>query len=738
MSALLGRGTATFEMIRHDGLGSNHNSDAKLPSSERLQRERQLKQFAASLNNVGGLLYQKGDSLTAMQCLQEAVQTLMLVEDPSNKSMPPVERQREIAERLKVLTAARREQLIQGSKDNNNNKRTTASLKDSSSIPTVVAARAVASVSGSSSKTRALNPQQQQILQDNSCSNSSGTQPPVAKRDELDHPRKGIVKKDYADHCCASRSEEKKMPSEDDVARRPASEAMIMNKDGVAARNDDPSFANGAASSKPTRVPSAVDASYKAKTDELLDSTLDEATVLEPTNFVLGGIPGLFGMTSKMRGAEKKAEESMMVFSEPFLVQLNDNDNEKSDPQEMASEEGPDAGAFFVPLEQCSRAALFNMGLIHYQWKSIDSALQFFELSLSMAQPETSVLKFDPIILACVNNIGQIHLQKGRAEEAKGMFSDALSRGNSALVQLYGDEGPDSPSTRESCQSKTHKITSRKLRRFLVRTLMNMGFVHFFNCEYELALRTCLDAMRLLRPNMLELDAAALWYNIALSHHHNNELHEALEYLDKFLDVACRYLGVSHVQVASALHRKGLICFEMGNLYESTKPMLQALRIRKAIFGNKHLLVAESLCLLGKIYLDREEFRFAQNALEQALAIQKALNEHDSLCLDIAQTLIDLGRAYHSQGQLIDSLKSYTEVKALTKRMFGERHPYVARMQKIIGNIYLEQGKVDEAVFMFTNAMSIHLEQDLGIDYAVVQNPHVRVSFQQHPAAAGA
>lgn len=729
MSALLGRESSSFTMIRHEG------GDAKPPSAERLQRERQLKQLAASLNNVGGLLYQKGESLTAMQCLQEAVQTLMLIEDPSNDKLPCEQRQREISEQLRTLMEARREMQL----NRRGNKRGVKETTSGSVIPAVVTARTVASASSRSKKSPPACQHSQQHLD---------TQPPAAKRAKIEHRKNGHNAEDKKE-CACSHNEEKKMPTTayaNGVARKPQ---LTTQNNGVASKPTPPAATlNGVSTQrKPTtRVLSKVDAASKDETDALLDSALDEQTTLEPTDFPLGGFPGLFGMTSKMRGAEKKAEESMLVFSEPYLVQLDDNSNSSNNesgdkqtkPKETAFLDGPDAGAFYVSLEQCSRASLFNMGLIHYQWKSIDSAVQFFELSVSLAQPEPSLLRFDPLVLACVNNIGQIHLQKGQVDEAKGMFSDALSRGNSALVQLYGDEGPDSTGTRESCQSEAHRLTSRMLRRFLVRTLMNMGFVHFFNCEYDMALRTCLDAMRLLRPNMLELDTAALWYNIALSHHHKNELNEALEYLDKFLDVACRYLGVRHLQVASALHRKGLICFEMGNLYESTKPMMQALRIRKTNFGNNHLLVAESLCLLGKIYLDREEFGFARNALEEALSVQKALNEEDSLCLDIAQTLIDLARAYHSQGQLIDSLKSYTEVKALTKRMFGERHPYVARMQKIIGNIYLEQGKVDEAVFMFTNAMTIHMEQGLPIDYAVVQNPHVRVDFQHHPTAAAA
>ncbi|CAB9506969.1 Tetratricopeptide repeat [Seminavis robusta] len=787
--------------------------------------EQAWRTHAARLNNVGGLLFQKGGDLLlpAMQFLQEGVQAMMALENPNATiTAPPAqERAVQVQGQLELLLQERRRMQqeiikeqdrklparkgessdedkkpsanIAGSSDTTSTEtapqetprlepeRSTAGNEIPQKTPDNLKKAASTRPNGTELTTRQLEPgacqsslqngkngkhcckdrkrpaidkaadvtSADEHVSENPSANSSNSRPEIEEGSSSSQLQKQNVAQHHSDN---SKTEPSKTTTsarnpvaETSVARAPSTEKETKTIGRASLPSASESQEEIRRRKRINSILSQFDAestgSVKDASSVLLDNTLDEeTTVLEHTNFLLQGIPGLFPMTSKMRGAEKKNENSILVFSEPFLVDVDaaaDGNGKIRD--KVPLREGPDAGAFCVPLDQCSRACLFNMGLVHYQWNSADSAIQFFELSLSLAPQQPSLLTFDPLALACINNVGQILLQlKGKMTEAKGMFSDALSRGNSALVELYRNEG-ENRSFRQSPElAEAHKLTSRLLRRFLVRSLMNMGFVHFFNCDYELATRTCLDAMRLLRPNMLEVDAAALWYNISMSHHHQNELHEALVYLDKFLDVAVSYLGVLHLQVATALHRKGFICYEMGNLYDSTKPMLQALRIRKRHFGNVHPLVADSLCLLGKIYLDREEFRFAQNALLQALSVLRSLNEDDHLCLDIAQTLIDLGRACHSQGQIDESLKAYLEAVSLTKKMFGERHAYVARMKNVVGNLFLEQGEVNQAVEFFARSMRIQVGEGRPVDYNIVQNPHVRVKFSHCPTSASA
>ncbi|CAB9506971.1 domain protein [Seminavis robusta] len=723
--------------------------------------EQAWRTHAARLNNVGGLLFQKGGDLLlpAMQFLQEGVQAMMALENPNATiTAPPAqERAVQVQGQLELLLQERRRMQqeiikeqdrklparkgessdedkkpsanIAGSSDTTSTEtapqetprlepeRSTAGNEIPQKTPDNLKKAASTRPNGTELTTRQLEPgacqsslqngkngkhcckdrkrpaidkaadvtSADEHVSENPSANSSNSRPEIEEGSSSSQLQKQNVAQHHSDN---SKTEPSKTTTsarnpvaETSVARAPSTEKETKTIGRASLPSASESQEEIRRRKRINSILSQFDAestgSVKDASSVLLDNTLDEeTTVLEHTNFLLQGIPGLFPMTSKMRGAEKKNENSILVFSEPFLVDVDaaaDGNGKIRD--KVPLREGPDAGAFCVPLDQCSRACLFNMGLVHYQWNSADSAIQFFELSLSLAPQQPSLLTFDPLALACINNVGQILLQlKGKMTEAKGMFSDALSRGNSALVELYRNEG-ENRSFRQSPElAEAHKLTSRLLRRFLVRSLMNMGFV----------------------------------------------------------------FGVLHLQVATALHRKGFICYEMGNLYDSTKPMLQALRIRKRHFGNVHPLVADSLCLLGKIYLDREEFRFAQNALLQALSVLRSLNEDDHLCLDIAQTLIDLGRACHSQGQIDESLKAYLEAVSLTKKMFGERHAYVARMKNVVGNLFLEQGEVNQAVEFFARSMRIQVGEGRPVDYNIVQNPHVRVKFSHCPTSASA
>jgi len=421
----------------------------------------------------------------------------------------------------------------------------------------------------------------------------------------------------------------------------------------------------------------------------------------------LADIPGLFGTTSRLKGSLGQKHPPTLVFPEAFQISMKD------------SEDGSkvDFRNFIIPLEQCSKATLFNMGLIHYRWGSADTAMQFFDLAASLSQANTP-LAFDPVVLGCLNNMAQINLQYSKPGDAMALLSDALARGNAALATMYSSS--DVVSDGEiSCPD--HK--SRRLRRKLARTMMNCGHVHFFNCEYESSMATCVDAIRILhKTNFEDEEAVAAWYNMGVLYHNMGNRMESIKYLNKFIDRVTQLCGRSH-QVADALHRKGQLLFEMGNLYECMKPLNEALGIRREKCGNRHHDVADTLCLIGKVLQAREEYDFALNAFQEGLSIMKSHATADGVSLEAAQTMLELGRAYHVQGNREEALKMYTEVADVTRRFFGDRHPYVARILNIIATLHLEAGDVDESVKLFEEAMKIFVEQGVPIDMSVVNDP---------------
>ena len=157
---------------------------------------------------------------------------------------------------------------------------------------------------------------------------------------------------------------------------------------------------------------------------------------LHTNSGVANSIPALFSEASRLKGTH--VHRQGLIFNEAFEIHLLPS--KAFDPNDPHS--NLDDRAFIIPLEQCSKATLFNMGLIHYHWGSEDSAMQFFDLAASLSQQHNAT-QFDPVILGCLNNMAQIHLQHGRSQDAMDMLSDALTRGNAALTTIYASGTDD-------------------------------------------------------------------------------------------------------------------------------------------------------------------------------------------------------------------------------------------------------------------------------------------------------
>ena len=447
----------------------------------------------------------------------------------------------------------------------------------------------------------------------------------------------------------------------------------------------------------------------------------DKVKASKASGYLVEGVPGLYSnVNSKLRGMDSTPRPlPCLVFAETFKIDLVDHSDEKDKGFPL------DDLPFTVSLGECAKATLFNMGLVHYHWKSPEMAFQLFHLAASVSH-KLSPLAFDPVDLACVNNMAQIHLQYRRPDDAMKMLTEALTRGNKTLVNMYsqiesssdeimGDESPSPVNdAAEGEEEERAARRTRRLRRKLARTVLNMGHVHFFNCDYDAAMKSCRDAMPLLDHNIEDEVVAAVWYNMSLVYYHQGSTSQALAltYLDKFLDLACKLNGPDHVQNADVLYLKGLIQYEMGNFDDCMGPLSESLRIRRLCHGDSHSLVAESLSLLGRVHLARaHEVDLAVKVLTECKDIQRQLLNGQDLTFEISQTLLDLGRAYQAAGDLKASLATYLEVMEWARKFFGARHAFVARIAGIVGNLYAEVGDhADESKRFLEEAAEIQKE----------------------------
>jgi tetratricopeptide (TPR) repeat protein len=181
-------------------------------------------------------------------------------------------------------------------------------------------------------------------------------------------------------------------------------------------------------------------------------------------------------------------------------------------------------------------------------------------------------------------------------------------------------------------------------------------------------------------------------------HYFRDEKPEALQRVNQFLQMAQQPGAADppQMQIADALHQKGKILLEMGQSPEALTTLNEALQLRRELLGETDPAVAESMCLIGKVLLQQEQYAMALNAFEMGLVVQRqSLGEAGSL--EVAQTLLEMGRVYHAQKNFAAALSSYLEVSTLARQFFGESHPFVSRIDTIIGRLYLDMGETDKA-----------------------------------------
>lgn len=427
----------------------------------------------------------------------------------------------------------------------------------------------------------------------------------------------------------------------------------------------------------------------------------------------INGIPGLFNPSiTKLKSVSAPRPLPPLVFCDTFTIDLSRTKDSVPGENIFPLDERP----FTVSIGECSKATLFNMGLIHYHWCRPDMALQFFHLAASVSH-KISPLQFDPVDLTSVGNMAQIHLLLRKPEEAMTMLQQTLKRANDTLAIIYKitkptttvtdeqDEEALAASMAEDNDEPTRK--SRRLRRKIARTLLDVGHVHFFNNDLDSALASCKEAMTLVDEHMTGVTMAAVWFNMSVILHHRRKNDEALSCLDKFFDVSSALIEHDHVQRGDAMQLKGEILVDMGSHNEAIEALNEALRIRRVKFGDGSGILVETLALLGKAQLALSRTDAGIKSLEQCLELERTTIAGSELSFEAAQCLLDLARGYQVKGDLESALVKYLEVVGWARSFFGAQHAMTARIAGIIGTLYAQTGREAESKKFLQEAAQI-------------------------------
>jgi tetratricopeptide (TPR) repeat protein len=183
------------------------------------------------------------------------------------------------------------------------------------------------------------------------------------------------------------------------------------------------------------------------------------------------------------------------------------------------------------------------------------------------------------------------------------------------------------------------------------------------------------------------------------------------------------------------LERKAAILFDQRNLHGAMLAYLASLRIYESYIKigpdpqtqcNHDMFQVERARLLyaiGRTLHDREEYVDALSMYSKALEVQRDIvrniaNQHQNARVDVITTLCNVGRIHHLLGDLDKALRVNNEVVNLAIEMvtrtdddsssspepssLPESHDFVRNRMISLGNLYVEAGRLEEAMTLFT------------------------------------
>lgn len=117
----------------------------------------------------------------------------------------------------------------------------------------------------------------------------------------------------------------------------------------------------------------------------------------------------------------------------------------------------------------------------------------------------------------------------------------------------------------------------------------------------------------------------------------------------------------------------------------------------------------KALRAMARVYMACGNYSKAQPLAEKALDLARKTEASDA---ELSSFCIDLAYLYKNQGRMTDAEKLCQQCLQLQKNTYSDNHPYVAHTLRILGEIYREQARYQEAAAVLEQAISIIGQND--------------------------
>jgi len=142
-------------------------------------------------------------------------------------------------------------------------------------------------------------------------------------------------------------------------------------------------------------------------------------------------------------------------------------------------------------------------------------------------------------------------------------------------------------------------------------------------------------------------------------------------------------------------------------LYDAAERHFRAaLKLRRELYGEEHLKVAESLYFLGAAIQWKGDLPAAESYYQQALAIQRKLPGGDNVYLPhMVSACATMRQIQKGNDEATEAL--FREALNLFRKHYGEEHFTVAAAYVNLGGLYFQRGDLDEARARYQQALDI-------------------------------
>lgn len=268
-----------------------------------------------------------------------------------------------------------------------------------------------------------------------------------------------------------------------------------------------------------------------------------------------------------------------------------------------------------------------------------------------------------------------------------------LGRADSLLTQALAQRRAQSPSGSAE----------------LVQSLLALGALRVSQAKFEdaegLVREAAATAERVLPPDHPAIAEAAT----SLAHvlQERGRYDDAIAAADKAVERYRRH-GTENptAELAGAMGLLADAHFYAGHYATSDSINHQVLTAYRALYGDRHPLVAQTLANLGAAQQERGNYADAEGYHRQALAIYRGFygEEH----YETAYALTMVARALIFENKLVEADSLLKKALGIRERVYGPDHPSVASTVNELGNLAVTADRLDDAEQYFTRMIAIY------------------------------